>query len=422
MFSYRDVMGAVDLQGVHRLGGYYVKCMLALLLSGLVFASRAYPEDKILYAVSKKEGFYETWKILADDEYQKEQQGASSEATPEEQKEKDKEIGKEIGAEAEGKYYQGRLIVTGGKDGNIHTSLVPFTDSVSKIYRGTTKLIIKLDPDLSLNSATFGDKDAVKLGGEGLKFFDTKSSKSSLLLTLNSAGLSFIHGPSITNLGIDAAGRAIDHVGEKELKEGEKWAATTGQLYEFDKRLKNLEAQDKQSAESPSGKATGTSSAEKKEPLSPRQASVTLVTRDDGAFLDAGDKVLRNIGAGKVEKDSSDAVTGAQLFHVQESLHGEQEKLRESFENLKKDLSERITGVDERASRGIASAMASAGLPQAYLPGKSMIAAATANYRGEQALSIGASTISENGNWVFKGTVNANRKDAGFSLGLGYQF
>src|SRR3546814_3596684 len=72
---------------------------------------------------------------------------------------------------------------------------------------------------------------------------------------------------------------------------------------------------------------------------------------------------------------------------------------------------------------GVASALAVAGLPQAYLPGKSMVAAAVGGYKNEGALAVGITTISENGRWVYKfsGTTNTVR-DVGVTMGAGFQW
>src|SRR3546814_13176707 len=79
------------------------------------------------------------------------------------------------------------------------------------------------------------------------------------------------------------------------------------------------------------------------------------------------------------------------------------------FEQVQSDLWE----VDRGYRAGVASALAGAGLPQAYLPGKSMVAAAVGGYKNEGALAVGITTISENGRWVYKfsGTTNTVRSE-----------
>ena len=86
-------------------------------------------------------------------------------------------------------------------------------------------------------------------------------------------------------------------------------------------------------------------------------------------------------------------------------------------------LGNQIGNVDRNASAGTASAMASAGLPQAYLPGKSMAAVAGATYRGQSAMAVGVSTITDNGKWVFKGSLNSNTRGyVGATVGAGFQW
>lgn len=86
-------------------------------------------------------------------------------------------------------------------------------------------------------------------------------------------------------------------------------------------------------------------------------------------------------------------------------------------------LMSRINDVDKRAKAGIAQAIATAGLPQAYQPGKAMAAAAAGTFGGESAIAIGVSKISDNGHWVFKGTFSGNTESKfGGSIGVGYQW
>lgn len=72
---------------------------------------------------------------------------------------------------------------------------------------------------------------------------------------------------------------------------------------------------------------------------------------------------------------------------------------------------------------GIAGANAAAGLPQAYIPGKSMVAVAAGTYKGQNAIALGMSRISDNGKVIIKLTGNTNsRGDFGASIGAGYQW
>jgi len=80
-----------------------------------------------------------------------------------------------------------------------------------------------------------------------------------------------------------------------------------------------------------------------------------------------------------------------------------------------------IDKVGKRASAGTAGAMAMANLPQAYIPGKSMLSVGVAGYDGESAIALGVSKLSDNGRWVvkFSGTGNSRGK---FGVGAGAGF
>ncbi|MFN4162512.1 MAG: YadA family autotransporter adhesin, partial [Stenotrophomonas sp.] len=78
---------------------------------------------------------------------------------------------------------------------------------------------------------------------------------------------------------------------------------------------------------------------------------------------------------------------------------------------------------DDRASAGVAAAMAVAGLPQPYEAGRSMAAVAAGSYNGESGVAVGISGVSEGGRWIYKvaGTTNS-RGEGGVSVGAGIQW
>ena len=86
-------------------------------------------------------------------------------------------------------------------------------------------------------------------------------------------------------------------------------------------------------------------------------------------------------------------------------------------------IEQHVQQVENNAYAGVAQAMATAGLPQAYLPGKSMVAVAGGHYKGETGYALGVSSISDSGNWVFKATASGNsRGNVGGTIGAGYQW
>ena len=75
-----------------------------------------------------------------------------------------------------------------------------------------------------------------------------------------------------------------------------------------------------------------------------------------------------------------------------------------------------------RADSGSAAAMAIAGLPQAFTPGKGMVGVAVGSWRGEQAFAFGASKAFGD-KVVFKAGASFDTQgDGGFNAGVGWQF
>ncbi|TNG91630.1 hypothetical protein FHQ28_03950 [Pasteurellaceae bacterium USgator11] len=135
---------------------------------------------------------------------------------------------------------------------------------------------------------------------------------------------------------------------------------------------------------------------------------VTVTGGDNGTVsltsngLNNGGNRITNVAPGM---EGTDAVNVNQLSAVSNTINN------------------RINKVDNRASAGTASAMAAAGLPQAYLPGHSMVAVAGGTHRGENAMALGVSRISDNGKVIVKLTGATNsEKDTSASIGVGYQW
>ena len=129
-----------------------------------------------------------------------------------------------------------------------------------------------------------------------------------------------------------------------------------------------------------------------------------------------GNTVINNlqVNGGKVEAGSKDAVNGDQLHKVAQQLNQNNHA-----------LNNKIDGVDKRASRGIATAGAMGMLPQPHISGRSMMAAATTSYRGQQSLAVGYSRLSDNGKHIIKFSGASNlpgKKDAMVGAAYGYQW
>ena len=129
---------------------------------------------------------------------------------------------------------------------------------------------------------------------------------------------------------------------------------------------------------------------------------------------------IQNVAAGVVSEKSTDAVNGSQLHATNQSIN----RLGDTVNNIGGNvtrLSDKVDNMDRDYRAGIAGSNAAASLPQVYLPGKSMVAAAAGTFKGQNALAVGYSSISDNGKLIWKAQANLNsRADVGVGVGMGY--
>lgn len=179
---------------------------------------------------------------------------------------------------------------------------------------------------------------------------------------------------------------------------------------------------------------------------------------------DGGGTLITNIAKGEIGLNSTDAVTGDQLYSYVPSKI--EEKLEEFIQDLPNRVesesdvkieysnnkltltlsengkekinnmssSERISSIEQKVDKldksmngGIAKAGAIALLPQPTYAGHSMVSASTAHYNGEQALAIGYSSLSDNGKVILKAGASFNfsgnnTKKPLFGAAFGYQW
>ena len=132
---------------------------------------------------------------------------------------------------------------------------------------------------------------------------------------------------------------------------------------------------------------------------------------------------VQGVAAGVVSADSTDAINGSQLYYTNQAINQNVTNIGNYVVNMGNQINQRIDNVESDSKAGTAAAMAVAGLPQAYLPGKSMMAVAGGVYRGESGYAVGFSSISDGGNWIIKGTATGNsRGHYGATAGVGYQW
>lgn len=88
-----------------------------------------------------------------------------------------------------------------------------------------------------------------------------------------------------------------------------------------------------------------------------------------------------------------------------------------------KNLGNDIANNRREARAGVAGAYAAASLGQVTMPGASMVSVGMGAFKGEGAIAIGASTLSDNNHWLFKANVSADtRKNYGAGVSANYQW
>ena len=145
------------------------------------------------------------------------------------------------------------------------------------------------------------------------------------------------------------------------------------------------------------------------------KGSKTVSITENG--LDNGGNKVVNVAAGDISAISKEAVNGQQLYETNQSVAQNTRSINQ--------LNNRMDEVDRRGRRGVAIAGAMGLLPQPHTSGRSSISTATTYYRGEQALAVGYSRLTDNGKHIvkFSGASNmSGKKDVMVGAAYGYEW
>lgn len=220
--------------------------------------------------------------------------------------------------------------------------------------------------EVSEGTNAAGGKEYTVKTADNLNVTSVKAGDS----TLNTDGLTITGGPSVKKDGINAGDKKITGVADGNVAAGSKDAVNGGQLHDTAKSLADVIG--------------------------------------GGATVKDGKVVAGQNGIGN---------TG------QNTVHGAIAAINQNTANNFNQIRGDLRKMDRDLRGSIAGTLATAGLPQAFSPGKSMVAAAAGTYRGQSGLAIGVSRISDNGKVILKVTGNTNsRGDFGGTIGAGYQW
>ncbi|MDP9500131.1 YadA-like family protein [Bisgaard Taxon 45] len=298
---------------------------------------------------------------------------------------------------------------------------------------GSRTYTVATQKDVKFDSAVAG---GTKIDNNGLTFVDDSGNK-------------IANSPSISKTGIDAGNQKVVNVANGDVSQNSKDAVNGGQLFAQGEGVKNIIG-GTTTYNPTTGAYTNTDiggtgkdnindaikasrnevSAGKNMVVTPTagangQTIYEVKTADKVAFdevkvggitVDGKTNKISGIAKGEVSETSTDAVNGSQLHELSKQIMNQNGQGYNILNN-------RLNKVDKDLRAGIAGANAAASLPQAYIPGKSMVAIAAGTYKGQNAIALGMSRISDNGKVIIKLTGNTNsRGDFGASIGAGYQW
>ncbi|WP_279360671.1 YadA-like family protein [Xanthomonas sacchari] len=122
--------------------------------------------------------------------------------------------------------------------------------------------------------------------------------------------------------------------------------------------------------------------------------------------IDAGGRPVTNVAPG---------VAGTDAVNVDQLNHG--------IASANRYTDQAVATVRKDANAGTAAALATANLPQAFMPGRGMTSVALGSYQGQSAIAVGVSALSDNARWVFKLSGSATtRGNVGVGAGVGFQW
>jgi trimeric autotransporter adhesin len=131
------------------------------------------------------------------------------------------------------------------------------------------------------------------------------------------------------------------------------------------------------------------------------------------------------IGVGAGQKSAGEVSVGTQgaerqITHVAPGRAGTDAVNVNQLAGALQGVGKRIDDIGKDSRAGTAAAMAMANMPQAFIPGKSMLAAGVSTYRGQTAAAVGLSRMSASGRAVinFSGSVDS-RGSVGLAAGFG---
>ncbi|MDY4280595.1 MAG: YadA-like family protein [[Pasteurella] mairii] len=241
----------------------------------------------------------------------------------------------------------------------------------------------------------------------------------------------------ITQDGINAGDKKVSHVADGAVSIDSKEAVNGSQLFAVkntvDKarqtaQLAEVKASDAQSiaktaqTEAKVAKSTSDKAIAAVEKLNDTAVKYDDSSKDKVTLSGSQGTTIANVKDGAINATSQDAVNGRQLHATNTQVMKNTQSINQ-LNGRVNQLDGKINKVNKEARAGIAGAAAIAGLPQVRGNGKSMLAAAVGNYKGQNAIALGYTRSSDNGKLLLKLGGSANTQgDIVSSVGIGYEW
>ncbi|AGR76075.1 TPA: YadA-like family protein [Mannheimia haemolytica] len=253
--------------------------------------------------------------------------------------------------------------------------------------------------------------------------------------TVNNNGLTIKDGPSVTKGGIDAKGTKITNVKDGDVTATSKDVVSGSQLYNAMQNTGwyltvdgNVAETSEKGAQRVNNNGKVAVSGGKNIVVSRKGSTVEVATSSNLEFDSV--KVGGTTISSTVAKDGVNELNIAgsknaqtRITNVAPGVKGTDAVNVNQLKGAENRLNNRISNVDKDLRAGIAGALAAGNLYHVTQPGKSMVSAGVGAYRGQGAIAVGYSRLSDNGKVGIKFSVNSNsRGDTGAAASVGYQW
>ncbi|RAL19148.1 adhesin, partial [Glaesserella australis] len=263
--------------------------------------------------------------------------------------------------------------------------------------------------------------------------------------TVNNNGLTINGGPSITkDGGINAGDKKITNVAAGEVSSDSKDAVNGSQLYATNQNVTNITNEVAKGWYVTTSGNTETSNVKSNVKMGDTVAidggknikvkqsgnTVSVATVDNPSFNSVtigGDNgvnissTVANDGVKELSVGSTDAPT--RVTNVAAGVKNTDAVNVGQLKGVVNHIDNKVNNMNKDLKAGIAGAMAAGNLYHATIPGKSMVAAGVGTYKGQSALSVGYSRLSDNGKTGVKVSFNTDtRGGVGAAASVGYQW